>query len=111
MNMNQILSNTPRRHKLLTKELENKLPGLYETDGTKAGDKVAIVKFFTPASNWTWYAVEYNPESQMFYGLVCGFEKEFGYFSLEELESLNGAVERDLYFTPTKLKDLPDYKD
>lgn len=111
MNMNQILSNMPRGYKLLTKAIQKQLPDICETENVKAGEKLAVVKFFTPASNWTWYAVEYSPESQTFYGLVCGFEKEFGYFSLEELESLNGAVERDLYFTPTKLKDLPDYKD
>ncbi len=109
MNMNQVLMNTPRQHKLLTKELESKLPGLYETDSIKAGEKVAIVKFFTPASNWTWYAVEYGPEEKLFYGFVCGFEKEFGYFSLEELESLGGAIERDRGFTPTKLNQLEDF--
>jgi hypothetical protein len=109
MNMNQILANVPRGHKLLTKEIEKKLPGLYKTDGVKGGEKVAVVKFFTPASNWTWYGIEYDPDEKLFFGYVCGFENEFGYFSLSELESLNGSVERDFYFSPTKLKDLSDY--
>ena len=40
--------------KLLTKELEKKLPPLYSQDGL--GDEtMAFVKIFTPDSNWTWY--------------------------------------------------------
>ena len=95
--------------KLLTKELEAKLPPLHSTeDGGK--DIMAVVKFFTPDASWTWYATEYDPKERVFFGLVDGFEKELGYFSLDELESVRGAlglaIERDLYFEPTKLKDL-----
>ena len=43
-------------------------------------------------------------EVDFFFGLVIGFGKELGYFSLWELESARGrfgvAIERDLYFTP-----------
>lgn len=64
-------------------------------------DAPIIVKFFTPTSSWTWYATEFDGED-MFFGLVDGFEKEFGYFSLSELESIDGphgvGIERDLYF-------------
>ena len=113
MNLNSMLMNCPRGQKLLTKALEKKLPDLGSTEGQgiAVGDKKVFVKFFTPASSWTWYAMEYSPTEGMFYGFVCGFEKEFGYFSLVELESMNGAVERDTGFSTTKLKDLPDYKD
>ena len=38
------------------------------------------------------------------------FEKELGYFSLNEIEQIKGSmglsVERDISFQPTKLKDL-----
>lgn len=95
---------------LLTKEIENRLPRLYETEEVDLDDKVLQVKFFTPLSNWTWYVVEYDPESKTFFGLVDGLEKEWGYFSLEELESVQERfglkIERDLYFKPTKYKDL-----
>jgi len=43
----------------------------------------------------------------MFFGYVCGFENELGYFQLEELESLVGPgglkIERDIHFKPTYL--------
>ena len=95
--------------KLLTKELEKQLPPLYANDGL-GHEAQALVKFFTPDSNWTWYATEYDPIERIFFGLVDGFEKELGYFSLDELECIKGAlglkVERDCYFIPIKLKDL-----
>lgn len=94
---------------LLTKELRAKLPKLYETEKIPCGEKTAIVKFFTPDSSWTWYACEFDGEDR-FFGWVHGLEKEWGYFSLKELESVRGpwglAVERDLYFKPTKIKDI-----
>ena len=95
--------------KLLTKELEAKLPPLYANDG-KGDEALALVKFFTPDSSWTWYATEYDPVERVFFGLVDGLEKELGYFSLDELESvkvpLGLSIERDIYFEPTRIKEL-----
>jgi hypothetical protein len=94
---------------LLTKEIQKKLPSQGSTEG-QGKNAVAQVKFFTPDSNWTWYAVEYDPDAQVFYGLVDGFEKELGYFSLEELEEIRGQmglpVERDKWFDPVPLREL-----
>lgn len=94
--------------KLMTKALEKALPPLGSTDGM--GDAaVAKAKFFHPLSNWTWYATEYDPETEMFFGLVKGFETELGYFSLTELEALRVKglpMERDRFFTPTTLSAL-----
>ena len=87
--------------KLLTKEILKKLPKLYATEDVAPADKVAVVKFFTPWTSWTWYAVEFDGEDQ-FFGFVDGQEKEWGYFSLAELESIKGPfglkIERDLHF-------------
>jgi len=96
--------------KLLTKEILEKLPKLY-TQEEKGLDAVAIVKFFTPDSNWTWYATEFDGDD-LFFGLVEGFEKEIGYFRLSELQSIKGAlglpIERDMYFKPKTLRELMD---
>lgn len=96
--------------KLLTKEILEKLPKLY-TQEEKGLDAVAIVKFFTPDSNWTWYATEFDGDD-LFFGLVDGFEKEIGYFRLSELQSVKGAlglpIERDMYFKPKTLRELMD---
>ena len=94
---------------LLTKEIIKKLPALRETEG-QGKEAVAQVKFFTPDSNWTWYGVEYDAEQRMFFGLVDGFEKDIGYFGLDELEEIKGPfglkVERDHSFAPTPLMNL-----
>lgn len=87
--------------KLLTTELRKQLPPLGAT--STQDDPIVICKFFTPDSSWTWYAIEFDGDDT-FYGLVDGFDQEFGTFSLAELESVRGhlglPVERDLYFKP-----------
>jgi len=91
--------------KLLNDELIKILPPLYSTENIK--DPLIQCKFFTPDSSWTWYVLEYDKTNEIFFGYVCGFENELGYFSLEELESVTGAlnlnIERDISFKPKKL--------
>lgn len=93
---------------LLTKAIRRQLPPLYanEDNGLEA---LAIVKFFTPDSSWTWYASEFDGED-VFFGLAVGQEPELGYFRLSELQSVRGKlglpVERDRYFEPTPLRAL-----
>ena len=90
--------------KLLTQELKKHLPPLGSQDQEE--DPTVIVKFFTPWTNWTWYATEFDGEDT-FFGKVIGFETEMGYFSLAELESIRGpmglTIERDIHFTPKPL--------
>lgn len=91
--------------KLLTQANRKALPALYATEDIPVKEKKIIVKFFTPWNYWTWFGVEFDGEDT-FYGLVDGHEKEWGYFSLSELESIRGPgglkIERDMYFgTPT----------
>ena len=89
----------------MTEAIQSSLPTRNESD-----DAQAVVKYFTPDADWTWYATEYDPESRLFFGLVDGFERELGYYSLDELEQLRGPlglpVERDLYWKPTPLSEL-----
>lgn len=101
--------------KLMTKEIEKQLPALYSTENIKTENKVVVVKYFTPFSSWTWYGVEYDPKEKLFFGWVVGFEKEWGYFSLDEFEEVNKdspvlKIERDMYFKPTKMKDLEEWR-
>ena len=94
---------------LLTKKNKADLPALDAQDG-KGYDAIAYVKFFTPWSNWTWYATEFDPETGKFFGLVQGHEEELGYFMLDELKEVKGKwglkIERDRHFKPTTLREL-----
>lgn len=88
--------------KLMTKEIENKLPKLYSQEKEK--NPKIIVKFFHPLSDWTWYAYEGEKQKDgdwMFFGQVDGHEKELGYFTLDQLKEVKVGgigVERDKYF-------------
>ena len=94
---------------LLTKKIRASLPKLYATEDEK--DPVVQVKFFSiGGSSWTWYATEFDGKD-MFFGLVDGFEQEWGYFSLSELESVRGPsdvplIERDQWFDPVRISEL-----
>jgi len=95
---------------LLTKAIRRRLPPLYANE-EKGLAALAIVKFFTPDSSWTWYASEFDGDD-LFFGLAVGFEPELGYFQLSELQTVRGKlglpVERDRFFTPTPLRELLD---
>jgi hypothetical protein len=96
--------------KLLTKELEQEFARVGSQESKPPEEVKVIAKFFTPWTQWTWFATEYFPEDRTFFGYVVGFEKELGYFSLDELESIKGPVglkiERDLHFSGKTLADV-----
>ncbi len=100
----------PTGENLLDTASREKLPELYsgEEQGLEA---LAQVKFFTPDSNWTWYASEFDGED-IFFGLVSGFDVELGNFSLRELQEARGPlglpIERDLHFEPRTLRELKE---
>lgn len=92
---------------LLTKEITTKLPPLYSQENEE--DPMVICKFFAVWTSWTWYGIEFDGKDLLF-GYVAGDYPELGYFSLPELENLEGqygiGVERDMYFEPTRLSTI-----
>ena len=99
--------------KLITKELEKRFKKIGNQDGIEGEDKVVVAKFFNPAGAGTWLAIEYEPESKMFFGYVSIFgdhNDEWGYFSLAELEEISTpfglGIERDLYCGEKKIKEF-----
>ena len=94
-------------HELIPREIAATVPPLYATE--EEADPTACVRPFS-RSGWAWLVTEYDPESGEAFGLVRGFEEEWGYFSVREMEDLNrskgfGAVERDLSFEPKPLSE------
>lgn len=90
---------------LIPKELINTIPKLYETE--EQTDPIAYVKLFL--DGWTWFITEISIDKNICFGYVISpfCSGELGYFSLEEIKSIQGSlgigVERDLSFKPTKL--------
>jgi hypothetical protein len=95
--------------KLLTKSIISKLPPLESTDG-KDPRKIKIpCKFILPGTQWRWWPFEFDGDDT-FFGFVEEYEKELGYFTLEQLHQKRGPfrsqVERDKFFSSCKLSDL-----
>lgn len=95
---------------LLPSALRSALPPLYSQENDR--DPQVHLKYFTPDSNWTWFVTEGQPRDDdfIFFGYVCGFEEEWGYFLLSELASLGAAgrlpIERDIYFEPGRFSNV-----
>lgn len=100
--------------KLLTKEIEKRLEShpLYSQDN-KGDDAVVIAKFFNPFGAGTWWVLEGEKREDgdwLFFGLAEIWEREYGYFTLSELESLRLpfglTIERDINFKPCKVSEI-----
>jgi hypothetical protein len=94
---------------LIPQSLLHTIPDLYETEDNP--DPICHIKLFLPGTEWTWYVTELSRQDQnLCFGYVIGLERELGYFSLEELESLQSSlgisVERDESFQPTPLSKI-----
>ena len=97
--------------KLMTKKLEKRFAQLGSQEYVK--DPVLVAKFFNPCGAGTWYATEYDPREQMFFGYASIFgdwNDEWGYFSLMELQSYKGpfglGIERDLFWKEQKASSV-----
>ncbi len=99
--------------KLITKQLERlfeKYP-LYSQDGKGKGATVLAV-FRLAVTGWTWYVLEAERQSDgdwLFFGLVDGHKREYGYFTLSQLTGIDIykkiRVVRDTSFQPARLGD------
>ena len=98
---------------LLTKEIREAFKKTGSQEKKPLGEQVCIAKFFDPTGSWTWYATEFDGKDT-FFGLVDGFELEWGDFSLSELQAVKSrfglGIERDRYFGMPQLKDVARLK-
>jgi hypothetical protein len=95
--------------KLITNEIQQRFTQIGEQ--SQSANPIIVAKFFNPVGAQTWYASEYDPETKICFGYVTGmFENEWGYFSIDELESIKLrfglGIERDVLFKETRFDDL-----
>lgn len=97
--------------KLVTKELENKMPKINETSNQK--DPMVLVHYFNPAGAGNWFGIEYDKDTGIMYGYVSIFgdhNDELGDFSIAELEEFKGmfglGIERDLHWEARPLSEV-----
>ena len=101
--------------KLLTPELKQRFAEIGNQENNK--NPLVIAKFFSPVGGATWFATEYDPETNICFGYVKdlvpsenGIYDEWGYFSITELESIRLPfglkIERDLHFDEIAFNEL-----
>lgn len=98
-----------------TQQELSQMPAMYSTEETPLKEKVIHQHFFIGGCDW--YATEYSPEDELFFGFAIlngDLEMaEWGYFSLKELAELKVQfleVDRDLYWTPVKAKEVKNIR-
>jgi hypothetical protein len=89
---------------LMPDDLRKQMPALYSQEEVR--DPQVVAHYYCPNSGWHWFAYEGGQleDGYFFYGLVKGFETEFGSFNLEEMEA-TGAVLRDAWWQPKPLSE------
>ena len=101
--------------KLMPKSIEKTLPRLYTTENELLGDRTAYARYFFPAGAYTAYLLEYDPKERIGFGAVTmGYGWELGNISLDEMEEVRVRglrIERDLYFSPTKLHQIEELEE
>ncbi len=88
-----------------------KIPAFYSSEEVPLKEKMIHMHFFIGGCDW--YAAEYSPEEQCFFGfaILNGDlqNAEWGYFSLRELSELKIdflEIDRDLHFTPCRAVEI-----
>jgi hypothetical protein len=101
------------KNRLMTQAIRKQIPDLYAQDSL-GDDAVVYARYFSLSSPWEWFATEFDGKDT-FFGLVNGFEPEFGYFSLSEMERMRirelagiPAIERDITFKPTTIREIKE---
>jgi hypothetical protein len=80
---------------LIDKQLREVLPKLYEQENLSS--KTFYARFYL--DDWEWFVMEYSPLQNLCFGLIDGIENGYGYFTIDELESL--GVKRDYEYKAT----------
>ena len=92
------------------KQLE-KLPAFYSSENTPIEEKIIYMHFFIGGCDW--YACEYSPEEQCFFGFAILNNDlqnaEWGYFSLQELCEVRVSfveIDREVNWKPIQAKNI-----
>lgn len=89
----------------MIKDLLKNAADLYSQDGK--GKKAVVYLVLEGINGWKWYITEYSKKENIAFGYVKGFEDEWGYISIEELEeNINKGY---MYIKSQEVKPLEEY--
>lgn len=89
----------------MIKDLLKNAADLYSQDGK--GKKAVVYLVLEGINGWKWYITEYSKKENIAFGYVKGFEDEWGYISIEELEE--NIKEGYMYIKSQEVKPLEEY--
>ena len=89
----------------MIKDLLKNAADLYTQDGK--GKKAVVYLVLEGINGWKWYITEYSKKENIAFGYVKGFEDEWGYISIEELEE--NIKEGYIYIKSQEVKPLEEY--
>lgn len=89
----------------MIKDLLKNAADLYSQDGK--GKKAVVYLVLEGINGWKWYITEYSKKENIAFGYVKGFEDEWGYISIEELEE--NIKEGYIYIKSQEVKPLEEY--
>jgi len=87
----------------ISTNFNNTIPKLYEQQNKP--NQIASAKYNVPLSAWSWIILEYSELQQLFYGYILP-EKEYGYFTVDDLLVTAMNYEVDIILDPSFKKQL-----
>jgi hypothetical protein len=93
--------------KLIAEIKRRGVPALYSQDNSS--DPTVYLALSLLGFSWQWFVTECNIQTDgdiLFFGYVSGFEKEWGYFNLAELERSRYTLLVDYKFKPVPFSEL-----
>ena len=88
----------------MIKDLLKDVPELYSQDGK--GIKADVYLVLEGINGWKWYITEYNEKDNLAFGYVKGFENEWGYIDIEEIQ--NNINKGYIYIKSQEIKQLKE---
>lgn len=89
----------------MIKDLLKNAAELYAQDGK--GKKAVVYLVLEGVNGWKWYITEYSKKDNLAFGYVQGYENEWGYIDIEEIQ--NNINKGYIYIKSQEIKQLKEY--
>lgn len=89
----------------MIKDLLKNAAELYAQDGK--GKKAVVYLVLEGVNGWKWYITEYSKKDNLAFGYVQGYENEWGYIDIEEIQQ--NIDKGYIYIKSQEIKQLKEY--
>lgn len=89
----------------MIKDLLKNAAELYAQDGK--GKEAVVYLVLEGVNGWKWYITEYSKKDNLAFGYVQGYENEWGYIDIEEIQQ--NIDKGYIYIESQEIKQLKEY--